>query len=152
MAIYTRNGEEYLVTKDWLGRDLHIPMNIVADAIVRAADEGSDANQIEAYIQDTMLMRGLTNAEGAALPSAEEIALENVESGDPLTLVINDETYYFITAPLKTLTDLAVWISESLNQAMERVTAPYVTQLKKDLEKAGFSQGDITLTVIAPTT
>ena len=59
MTIYTRNGEEYLVTKDWLGRDLHIPMNIVADAIVRAADDGSDADQIEAYILNTMLVLSL---------------------------------------------------------------------------------------------
>ena len=147
MTIYTRQGEEYLVTKDWLGRNLHIPMNIVADAIVRATDDGLDANQIEAYILNTLLVRGLTNAEGEVVPSAEEIALENVESGEPLKLVINDETYYFNTAPLGTLTDLAAWISETLNQAMERVTAPYVTQLKKDLEKAGFSQGDITLTI-----
>ena len=97
MTIYTRNGEEYLVTKDWLGRDLHIPMNIVADAIVRAADDGSDADQIEAYILNTMLVRGLTNTEGEAVPSAEDIGLENAESSEPLTLVINDETYYFNT-------------------------------------------------------
>lgn len=147
MTIYTRQGEEYLVTKDWLGRNLHIPMNIVADAVVRAADDSLDANQIEAYILNTMLVRGLTNADGEVVPSAEEIALENVESGEPLKLVINDETYYFNTGPFGTLTDLAVWISETLNQAMEQMTAPYVAQLKKDLEKAGFSQGDITLTI-----
>lgn len=147
MTIYTRHGEEYLVTKDWLGRNLHIPMNIVADAIVRAADDGSDANQVEAYILNTMLVRGLTNAEGEAVPSAEEIAIENVESSEPLTLVINDETYYFNTGPLRTLTDLAVWISETLNQTLEHITETHIAQLEADLEKAGFPQGNITLKI-----
>ena len=147
MTIYTRNGEEYLVTKDWLGRDLHIPMNIVADAVVRAADDGLDANQVEAYIQDTLLVRGLTNAEGEVVPSAEEIAIETVESSEPLTLVINDETYYFNTGTLGTLTDLAVWISETLNQTVEHMTETYIAQLEADLEKAGSLQGNITLKI-----
>ena len=147
MTIYTRQGEEYLVTRDWLGRDLHIPMNIVADAIVRAADDGLDANQIEAYILDTLLVRGLTNAEGEVVPSAEEIALEKVESGEPLKLTINDETYYFNTGTLGTLTDLAVWISETLNQTVKHMTETYIAQLEADLEKAGFLQGNITLKI-----
>lgn len=147
MAIYTRQGEEYFVTKDWLGRNLHIPMNIVADAVVHAADDGLDANQIEAYILNTLSLRGLTNAEGEVVLSAEEIALENVESSEPLTLVINDETYYFNTGPLGTLTDLAVWISETLNQTVEHMTETYIAQLKTDLEKAGFLQGNIMLKI-----
>ena len=49
---YTQHGEEYLVTKDGVAGDLHIPMNIITDAIIHTADDNYDANRIEAYIRD----------------------------------------------------------------------------------------------------
>ena len=68
MAIYTWRGTEYLVTRDWTGNNLHIPMNIVTDAIVRAADEGFDAHEIEASIRDAVTLFGATNAEATGIP------------------------------------------------------------------------------------
>ncbi|MCY3741675.1 MAG: hypothetical protein OXH00_11700 [Candidatus Poribacteria bacterium] len=147
MLIYTWRGEEYLVTQDWLVGDLHMPMNTVTEAIVRAANNSWDAHQIEAYIREAVAGLGLTHAEAAVVPPAEEISLENAESGEPLELVINGETYHFKTDQYETLKDFAVWIAETLNQAVERVTAAYVTQLETHLENAGFSKGDITLKI-----
>ena len=145
MAIYTWRGTEYLVTRDWLVGDLHIPMNIVTDAIVRAADDGLDANQIEAHIRDSMTVFRSADAEAISIPSAEDISLEGVESSGPLEIVINGETYGFNTAQYQTLTDLAAWIAETLNQAVERVTADYISRLKADLENTGLN--NITLKI-----
>ncbi|RKU20374.1 hypothetical protein C6503_06170 [Candidatus Poribacteria bacterium] len=145
MAIYTWRGTEYLVTRDWMGTDLHIPMNIVTDAIVRAADEGSDAYQIEAYIRDAVTLFGETNAEAIGIPSPEAFSLENADSSGPLEIVINGETYRFNAAQYETLSDLAVWIVETLNQAVERLTADYIARLEADLEKTGLN--NITLKI-----
>ncbi len=45
MTTYTRNGKDYLVTRDWLVGELHIPMNVITDAIEHAADDGFEAPQ-----------------------------------------------------------------------------------------------------------
>ena len=145
MAIYTWRGTEYLVTRDWLVGNLHIPMNIVTDAIVRAADDSLDANQIETYIRDSMTVFRATDAEAIDIPSAEEISLESVESIGPLEIVINGETYRFNTAQYETLSDLAAWIAETLNQAVARLTADYISRLEADLEKTGLK--NITLKI-----
>ena len=140
MAIYTWRGKEYFVTKDWLVGDLHIPLNVITDAITHTADDGFDAYQIETYIRDSMTLFRPTNTEAAAIPSAEDISLENAEGGRPLQLVIDGEMYSFNTDLYGTLGDLAAWISETLNEVKERVTAAHIAHLEADLEKAGFLQ------------
>lgn len=147
MAIYTWRGEEYLVTKDWLVGDLHIPMNVITDAITYTADDGFDAYQIEAYIRDSMTVFRPTNTEAAGVPSVEDISLENTEGGRPLELVIGGEMYSFNVDRYGTLSDLAVWISETLNQAKERVTSAHIAQLEADLEDLGFLQNNLTLKI-----
>ena len=139
MAIYKWRGEEYLVMNDQLAGDLHIPMDIVTEAITRTADDGFDADQIEAYIRDSMAVLVSANAEAAVVPSSEEISLENAEVDRSLALLIDGETYRVNTDRFGTLKDLAVWISETLNQAMERAVAPYIAQQAADLENLGYN-------------
>lgn len=147
MAIYTWRGAEYFVTKDWLVGDLHIPMNVITDAITHSvSDDGFDAYQIETYIRDSMTLFKPTDTEATRLPSAEEISSENTEGGRPLELVIGGETYSFNTGLYGTLGDLAAWISETLNQAKERVIAAHIAQLEIDLKRVGFQNG-ITLEI-----
>ena len=88
-----------------------------------------------------------TNAEAAVVPSSEEISLEDAEGDRSLELVVNGEMYRVHTDQFETLNDLAFWISETLNQAVERASAAYVKKLEADLEKAGLSQGDITVKI-----
>ena len=84
MAIYIRRGEAYFVTKDWLVGDLHIPINIITDAITHTvSDNDFEAHQIEAYIRDKMTLFRPTHTEAAAVPSAEDISLEDTEGGRP---------------------------------------------------------------------
>ena len=147
MAIYTWRGEEYFVTKDWLVGDLRIPMNVITDAITHAVDDGFDASQIEAYIRDSMTLFRPADTEATRLPSAEDITLENAEGGRPLALVIGDETYRFNTGLFGTLSDLAAWISDTLNQAKERAIATHIAQLKADLEDMGFSENNLTVKI-----
>ena len=147
MAIDTQREEEYLVMKDSLLGDLHIPMNIITDAITHTADADFDAGQIEAHIRNSMAALGSPNAEAAGTPSSEEISLENVEADRALELVIDGEMYRVDTDQFETLRDLAIWMSETLNQAKERAIAPYIAQFKADLEKLGFSQDYIELKI-----
>ena len=139
MAIYKWRGEEYLVMNDQLAGDLHIPMDIVTEAITRTADDGFDADQIEAYIRDSMAVLVSANVEAAVVPSSEEISLEDAEVDRSLALLIDGETYRVDTDRFGTLKDLAVWISETLNQAMERAVAPYIAQQAADLENLGYN-------------
>lgn len=139
MAIYKWRGEEYLVMNDQLAGDLHIPMDIVTEAITRTADDGFDADQIEAYIRDSMTVLVSANVEAAVVPSSEEISLEDAEVDRSLALLIDGETYRVDTDRFGTLKDLAVWISETLNQAMERAVAPYIAQQAADLENLGYN-------------
>ena len=147
MAIYTWRGKEYFVTKDWLVGDLHIPMNVITDAITHTADDGFDAYQIEAYIRDSMTLFRPTNTQATGVPSAEDISLENTEGGRPLELVIDGEMYSFNMDLYGTLSDLAAWISETLNQAKERATAAHIAQLEVDLKNLGFLQNNLTLKI-----
>lgn len=148
MAIYTWRGEEYFVTKDWLVGDLYIPMNVITDAITRSvSDDGFQAHQIEAYIRDAMTLFKPTNTEATAVPSAEDISLRNTEEARPLELVIGDEMYSFNVDPYGTLSDLAAWIVETLNQAKERVVAAHIAQLETDLEDLGFLQNNLTVKI-----
>ena len=148
MAIYTWRGEEYFVTKDWLVGDLRIPMNVITDAITHSvSDDDFEAHQIEAYIRDKMILFRPTNTETAAVPSAEDISLENTEGGRPLELVIGGEMYSFNGDPYGTLSDLAAWISETLNQAKERVIAAHIAQLEAGLENLGFLQNNLTVKI-----
>ncbi len=139
MAIYKWRGEEYLVMNDQLAGDLHIPMDIVTEAITHTADDGFDADQIEAYIRDSMTVLVSANVEAAVVPSSEEISLEDAEVDRSLALLIDGETYRVDTDRFGTLKDLAVWISETLNQAMERAVAPYIAQQAADLENLGYN-------------
>lgn len=139
MAIYKWRGEEYLVMNDQLAGDLHIPMDIVTEAITHTADDGFDADQIEAYIRDSMAVLVSANVEAAVVPSSEEISLEDAEVDRSLALLIDGETYRVDTDRFGTLKDLAVWISETLNQAMERAVAPYIAQQAADLENLGYN-------------
>ena len=139
MAIYKWRGEEYLVMNDQLAGDLHIPMDIVTEAITRTADDGFDADQIEAYIRDSMAVLVSANVEAAVVPSSEEISLEDAEVDRSLALLIDGETYRVDTDRFGTLKDLAVWISETLSQAMERAVAPYIAQQAADLENLGYN-------------
>jgi len=148
MAIYTWRGEQYFVTKDWLVGDLYIPMNVITDAITRTvSDDDFEAHQIEAYIRDAMTLFKPTNAEAAAVPSAEDISLQNTEAGRPLELVIAGEMYSFNVDQYGTLSDLAAWIAETLNQAKERVIATHIAQLEADLENLGFLQNNLTVKI-----
>ena len=147
MAIDTQRKEAYLVMKDSRLGDLHIPMNIITDAITDTADADFDAGQIEAHIRNSMAGLGSPNAETAVAPSSEEISLENVEADRSLGLVIDGEMYRVDTDQFKTLRDLAIWMSETLNQAKERAIAAYTAKLEADLEKAGFLQNNITLKI-----
>lgn len=150
MRTYTRNGKDYLVTRDWLVGELHIPMSVITDAITHAGDNSDDdfdAYQIEAYIRDSMTLFKSTDAEVIDVPSAEDILEENIKEGGPLELVINDEMYSFKITQYSTLTDLAVWISETLNQAMKRVVEANVAALEKELENLGFSRDGLKLTI-----
>ena len=148
MAIYTWRGEEYFVTKDWLVGDLYIPMNVITDAITYSvSDDDFQAHQIEAYIRDAMTLFRPTNTEAAAVPSAEDISLENTEGAQPLELVIGGEMYSFNADPYGTLSDLAAWISETLNQVKERVITAHIAQLEADLENLGFLQNNLTVKI-----
>ena len=79
------------------------------------------------------------NVEAAVVPSSEEISLEDAEVDRSLALLIDGETYRVDTDRFGTLKDLAVWISETLNQAMERAVAPYIAQQAADLENLGYN-------------
>lgn len=147
MRTYTSNGKAYLVTRDWLVGELHIPMDTITEAAVRAAEEGYDAYQVETYIRDAMTLFKSTDAEATAVTSAENIPSENIEDGGPLELVINGEAYSFNIDRSETLNDLAVWISETLNQVKEQVTDDYIAKLEADLEKTGFLGKNITVTI-----
>ena len=144
---YRQHGEEYLVTKDGSAGDLYIPMRIINEAITHTADADFDAGQIEAYIRNSMAVLGSPNAEIAVAPSSEEISLENVEADRSLELVIDGEMYRVDTDQFETLRDLAIWMSETLNQAKERAIAPYIARFKADLEKLGSSQDSIELKI-----
>lgn len=147
MAIYTWRGEQYFVTKDWLVGDLYIPMNVITDAITHTvSDDDFEAHQIEAYIRDAMTLFKPTNTE-AAVPSAEDISLQNTEEGRPLELVIAGEMYSFDVDPYGTLSDLAAWIAETLNEAKERVIAAHIAQLEVDLENLGFLRNNLTVKI-----
>ena len=146
MAIDTQREEEYLVMKDSLLGDLHIPMNIITDAITHTADNDFDAHQIEAYIRNTMAVLEPTNAEATVVPSAEEVSLENPKGDRSLGLNIDGEMYRVDTEQFETLSDLAIWMSGILNQAKERAIAAYIVQLEADLKKAGL-QNSITLEI-----
>ena len=135
MTTYTRNGKDYLVTKDWLVGELHIPMNVITDAIEHAADDGFEAPQIETYIRDSMTLFKATDAEPTGVPSPEEISSENTEDAGPLVLVIDGVMHSFTIGPYGTLSDLAGWISETLNQAKEQVIKDYIAELEADLPK-----------------
>ena len=135
MTTYTRNGKEYLVTTDWLLGELHIPMDTISEAVVRAADDGFDADQIETYIRDSMTLFKSTDAEATGVPSPKNISLENTEGGEPLELTINGEVYSFNIDRYGTLKDLAVWLSETLNQVKEQITKDYIAKLEADLPK-----------------
>ena len=148
MAIYRWRGEAYFVTKDWLVGDLHIPINIITDAITHTvSDNDFEAHQIETYIRDKMTLFRPTHTEAAAVPSAEDISLEDTEGGRPLELVIAGEMYSFNGDPYGTLSDLAAWISETLNQAKERVIAAHIAQLEAGLEDLGFLQNNLTVKI-----
>ena len=147
MTTYTRNGKEYLVTRDWLFGELHIPMNIITEAIVRAADDGFNADQIETYIRDAMTLFKSTDTEVTSVTPAEDIPLQNIKDGGPLELVINEKAYSFNIDRYGTLNDLAVWISETLNQVKEQITEDYIAKLEADLEKTGFLGKNITVTI-----
>ena len=135
MTTYTRNGKEYLVTRDWLLGELHIPMNVITDAIEHTADDGFEAPQIETYIRDSMTLFKSTDAEATDVPSTEDTPSENTEDAGPLVLVIDGEMHSFTITPYSTLSDLAVWISETLNQAKEQVIKDYISKLEADLPK-----------------
>ncbi len=135
MTTYTRNGKDYLVTRDWLVGELHIPMNVITDAIEHAADDGFEVPQIETYIRDSMTRFKSTDAERTGAPSAEEISSENTEDAGPLVLVIDGVMHSFTVSPYTTLSDLAGWISETLNQAKEQVIKDYIAELEADLPK-----------------
>lgn len=135
MTTYTRNGKAYLVTTDWLLGELHIPTDIITDAVVHTADDGFDANQIETYIRDSMTLFKSTDAEETGVPSQGESSLENTQGGGPLELAINGEVYSFNIDQYGTLRDLAVWISETLNQVKEQITKDYIAKLEADLPK-----------------
>ena len=137
---YTQHGEEYLVTKDGSAGDLYIPMRIINEAITHTADADFDAGQIEAHIRNAMAVLASPNAEVAVVSSSEEISLENVEADRSLEFVINGEMYRVDTDQFETLRDLAIWMSETLNQAKERAIAPYIARFKADLEKLEASQ------------
>ena len=145
MAIYTRRGKEYLVTKDWLLGDLHIPMHVIRDAITHTVADGDffDAYQIEAYIRDAMTLFKPTNTETTPVPSAEGTSLDDADGGRPLTLVIGGEVYSFNVHQYGTLSELAAWISETLNQAKEQVTEAYIAEL----EDLGSGQSNVTLKI-----
>lgn len=147
MAIDTQHGEEYLVMRDSLLGDLHIPMNIITDAITHTADNDFDAHQIEAYIRNAMAVLESTNADATVFPSAEEVSLENPKGDRSLVFNIAGETYRVDTEQFETLGDLAIWISETLNRAKERAIAAYIARLEADLGKAGFLQNNITLKI-----
>ena len=148
MAIYTWRGEEYFVTKDWLVGDLYIPMNVIIDAINHSvSDDDFEAHQIEAYIRDAMTLFKPTHTEAAAVPPPGDISLQNTEAGRPLELVIGGEMYSFNVDPYGTLSDLAAWIAETLNQAKERVIAAHIAQLEADLENLGFLQNNLTVKI-----
>ena len=84
MRTYTRNGKEYLVTRDWLLGELHIPMNIITDAVNHTADNGFDANQIETYIRDSMTLFKPTDADATdVFHPPEDIPLEDIKDGGP---------------------------------------------------------------------
>ena len=144
---YTQHTEEYLVTKDGAAGDLHIPMSIITEAITHTADNDFDAHLIAAYIRNAMAVFEPANPEAAVVPAAEEIPSENAEVDRSLGLVIDGKMYSVHTDQFETLSDLAVWISETVKQARERAAAAYIAQLETDLEKAGFSQGDITVKI-----
>ncbi len=144
---YTQHGEEYLVTKDGSAGDLYIPMSIINAAITHTADADFDAGQIEAHIRNAMAVLGSPNAEAAVAPSPEEISLENLEADRSLELVIDDEMYRVDTSQFETLKDLAIWMSETLNQAKERAIAPYIAKFKADLEKLESSEDLIELKI-----
>ncbi len=133
MRTYTRNGKEYLVTRDWLVGELHIPMNIITEAIVRAADDGYNAYQVETYIRDSMTLFKSTDTETTS--PAEDNPPQNIEDSGPLELVINGEVYSFNIDRYETLNDLATWISETLNQVKEQITEDYIAKLEADLSK-----------------
>ena len=135
MRTYTRNGKEYLVTRDWLLGELHIPMNIITDAVNHTADNGFDANQIETYIRDSMTLFKPTDADATDVPPPEDIPLEDIKDGGPLEFVINGEMYSFNITQYSTLNELAVWISETLNQVVESVTEAHIAKLEADLPK-----------------
>ena len=135
MRTYTSNGKAYLVTRDWLTGELHIPINIITETIVRAADNGYDTYQIEADIRDSMILFKSTDAEATGVTPTEDIPLQNIEDGGPLELVINGELYSFNIDRYETLNDLAAWISETLNQVTEQVTEDYIAKLEADLPK-----------------
>ena len=135
MTTYTRNGKAYIVTTDWLLGELHIPMNIITDAVTHAADNGFDANQIETHIRDSMTLFKSTDAEETRVPSPEDISSENTEDGGPLELVINGEMYSFNIDQYGTLIDLVIWLSETLNQVKEQITKDYMAKLAADLPK-----------------
>ena len=135
MRTYTSNGKAYLVTRDWLLGELHIPMNIISEAVVRATDEGYDADQVETYIRDSVTLFKSTDAKATGATPAEDIPLENIKDGGPVELVINGEVYSFNIDRYETLNDLAVWISETLNQVKEQITENYIEKLEADLPK-----------------
>lgn len=135
MRTYTSNGKAYLVTRDWLLGELHIPMNIISEAVVRATDEGYDADQVETYIRDSVTLFKSTDAKATSATPAEDIPLENIKDGGPVELVINGEVYSFNIDRYETLNDLAVWISETLNQVKEQITENYIEKLEADLPK-----------------
>ena len=135
MRTYTRNGKEYLVTRDWLVGELHIPMNIITEAIVRAADDGYNAYQVETYIRDSMTLFKSTDTETTSVTPAEDNPLQNIEDGGPLELVINGEVYSFNIDRYETLSHLATWISETLNRVKEQITEDYIAKLEADLSK-----------------
>ncbi|MYB96151.1 hypothetical protein F4054_17510 [Candidatus Poribacteria bacterium] len=148
MAIYTWRGEQYFVTKDWLVGDLYIPMNVITEAITHTiSDDDFEAHQIEAYIRDAMTLFKPTDTEAAAVPSPEDISLQNTEAGRPLELVIGDQMYSFNVDPYGTLGDLAAWISETLNQAKEQVITAHIVQLEADLENLGFLHNNLTVKI-----
>ena len=53
----------------------------------------------------------------------------------PLEFVINGEMYSFNITQYSTLNELAVWISETLNQVVESVTEAHIAKLEADLPK-----------------
>ena len=144
MRTYTSNGKAYLVTRDWLGDELHIPMNIITEAVVRAADEGFDAYRVETYIRDAMTLFKPTDTEATGVTPDEDTSPQNIEDGGPLELVINGEVYSFNIDRYETLNDLATWISETLNQVKEQIIEDHIAKLEADLEKTGFSGKNIT--------